>query len=116
MMQKKSLAIIIHPDGEIEKRMFDKNPRLPDLYKMIGTDIVQMVPYFSKMAHDGKTLNRGTAWVDEEGLFKGSPINPVATELWRENLRDRRMPHSDVTLVGTVVFHARVEVEDVQGT
>jgi len=67
---------------------------LPQLYQLIETDMVQMVPV--KVTHNG--VNYNEVWCDEEGKLKAKPINVKATRLAKTSLFEGDM------LVGTVLF------------
>ena len=67
---------------------------LPQLYQLIETDMVQLVPV--KVTHNG--VNYNEAWCDEEGKMKAKPINIKATRLAKTSLFEGDM------LVGTVLF------------
>lgn len=67
---------------------------LPQLYQLIETDMVQVVPV--KVTHNG--VNYNEVWCDEEGKMKAKPINAKATKLVRDQLFEGDM------LVGTVLF------------
>lgn len=59
-------------------------PPLSVVYELIGTDIVQQVPYFTQLTVNPPEIRtRGTCWCDEEGLLKRRPLNIQATKLWR---------------------------------
>jgi hypothetical protein len=67
---------------------------LPQLYQLIDTDMVQVVPV--KITYNG--VNYNEVWCDEEGKLKAKPINAKATRLAKACLFEGDM------LVGTVLF------------
>jgi hypothetical protein len=50
---------------------------LPQLYRLIDTDMVQCVPV--KITH--QNVNYNEAWCDEEGKLKNKPVNDKASQL-----------------------------------
>ena len=78
-------------DGTTEVFEYDEEPSFKHLYKIIGTDLVQQLPYTNyKM------------WCDEMGLMKGLELNQHIDKRWTE-MSDGRYPDNFNACLGTAV-------------
>lgn len=87
---------IIRPSGAVEHHPPQADlPTLEWLQAQVE-GYIEAVPYLE--TYEDRPCK---AWANEEGKLRGLPLNPGATEVWREAVR----PHvlNDV-LVGTVVI------------
>jgi hypothetical protein len=75
------LYITISPTGENKCESHEKRPDYKEIQRRVG-GLMQIVPYFSSLYYDGKKLNRGTAYCNEEGWLLGLPPNPNASAAW----------------------------------
>jgi hypothetical protein len=73
--------VTIYPDGSLESSCHTKPPQWKEIQKYVDGSF-QLVPYFSTLEYDGRKLNRGTAYCNEEGWVKNMPFNPLASACW----------------------------------
>jgi hypothetical protein len=62
--------IVISPDEtvDVEARFMEKKPTFEQLYLLLDTDIIELVPF----VYEGKKCE---GYVDEEGMMKHKPVN-----------------------------------------
>lgn len=95
--------LIVAADGSETRTPFTgKGPTYQQLRDAVG-NIIQPVSVFWQ----GKTRQ---AYVDEEGLLRGLPINERATEAWRKWGERTRHAVGDMFLVGKCVIVMREKV------
>jgi hypothetical protein len=96
--------VIIKPDGTLETELHKKAPDYREARKYVEGSI-QIIPYFSSMEFDGRKLNRGTAYANENGYTEGKSYNLIASACWL-----KACPKGDpkrMVLLGTVLFVAK---------
>ena len=96
--------VTIKPDGELISSVEKKPPDWKVIQKYVEGSF-QLIPYFSSLEFDGRKLNRGTAYANEEGYIKGMAFNPLATACWM-----KACPEGDpqrMQLCGPVLFVAK---------
>lgn len=71
----------------------DKIPSLKEAYKLIETDIVQVV----------NLINGDALIVDEEGKLKNKKINRYATEIWEKSFSS---DNNEIEFYDVMVGHA----------
>lgn len=100
--------IVIEPSGATRTMLAKKAPEWKEIQKHVeGT--FQIVPYFSSLEYEGRKLQRGTAYANEEGYIKGMAHNPEATKAWM-----KACPKGDprrMQLCGPVLFVAKEKVD-----
>lgn len=78
-------------DGTTKDFQYDEEPSFKHLYEIIGTDLVQQLPYTNyKM------------WCDEMGLMKGLDLNESVDGRWAE-LSGGSYPDNFNACLGTAV-------------
>ena len=96
--------VIIKPDGYDGKRVHKKAPDWKEVQEYVGGSW-EHVPYFSSLEYEGRKLNRGTCYANENGYVHGLRYNLKATVAWIE-----ACPKGDsrrMKLMGTVFFVAK---------
>jgi hypothetical protein len=100
---------IIRANGAIEVSQSAKVPLLSVLQKAVD-GYIETIPYFDKLSYNGVNYQRGTAYCNEEGLYKkADQPNATATKMWRE-----ACPNGDpsrMALFGDVIFYAKEPVK-----
>ncbi len=104
---KKNYAVfVISADGSVTKTIQPKKPEYQQLRNAV-LGLIETVPYFTSFEYGGKKYNRGTAYVNEEGLIIGLAKNTAANAAWR-----KAVPKGDpdrMQLVGPVIFYATTD-------
>jgi hypothetical protein len=73
--------VTIFSDGSSESSVHDKRPDWKEIQQHVGGTF-QIVPYFSSLDYNGRKLQRGTAYCNENGYVYGMPHNETATRAW----------------------------------
>ncbi len=97
------------PDGKIHRSEQPKAPDYAQIRKAVE-GIVQQVPYMTRITYEGLVYNRGTAYVNEEGIIRRMPFNRTASLLWRANARAAKAfgtRVNEMQLYGPVIFWAK---------
>jgi oligoendopeptidase F len=94
------LVIQIKPDGNSIYQLFEKEPDLETLQKMVE-GYIQMVPNWPRFANMSCEV-----YANEDGLYKNMDYNTEATNLWRKYLDSTGQEYDRgmATLVGPVVL------------
>jgi hypothetical protein len=98
------IYVTIQPDGKIESAYHEKKPHWKEIQQYVEGPF-QLVPYFSSMVLDGRKLNRGIAYCNEEGWVKGMAPNYLASACWM-----KACPKGDpnrMQIAGPLLFVAR---------
>ena len=103
------VVVIFKASGEVERREQTKAPTLKQLNEAVG-GYIQSVPHMRK--YDG--LSRGYAYCDEDGKMKGKPHNPLASDVWMQNVCGKALWYIP-NLVGDVVYYAKKPKENGNG-
>ncbi len=83
-------AVTVNPAGDVREIDLGTGPgQIDALYRAIGSHHLDMLTVTPQLL----------AWVDDQGLIAGAPVNPVATALLTQIPRPGRHP-----VHGTVVF------------
>lgn len=82
----------ISPDGHVAMEILDGPPGLERLQELVG-GYIEAVPGLTK-----REDTPCVAFVNEEGILKGLPLNTLASEIWAA-----AAPQMATSLVGTMV-------------
>lgn len=91
--------VVIPPHGDIIDNRISKSPTLKELQNLVG-GYIQSLPEFDKYED-----MPAEAWVNEDGLAIGLPLNNRAITLWRSILTPKGPFRADMTnIVGNCVI------------
>jgi hypothetical protein len=97
-------VFIIQADGAIIKTEQRNIPSLQQLQKAVG-GFIELIPHFTRFEYKGKLYRRGTAYANEEGLYKRLPYNHQATQAWKACLSNAPLVY-EPRLCGNIIFYA----------
>ena len=105
----KGNMLIISANGITRLVETNEAPTLDFLKLGLNNGMLEVVPLFTSIEHEGKRIKNCVAFCDEEGKIKNLPYNETATEKWQaalteqgRSLFDMKMTTVDF-LVGPVI-------------
>lgn len=79
--------LIISPNGITRLVESAQAPDLDWLKMGINNGMLETVPFFTSVDHEGKRIENCVAFCDEEGKLKALPYNETATTQWNKALK-----------------------------